>query len=161
MLRDLRLFPASQNFSKDEAVQVIPVLGAQRLMAPKVDCFLAASQTLDHKKHHWKSKCNREHGEELWRKNFQELHTETPWQSCWQYRQGAPRTQDSKNKNKVMFNSHANVVTRWLPGRAVSRIKKVSIALASGIYSFMETKTYHLCGLKRNSSNTMTYLSLE
>ena len=48
-----------------------------------------------------------------------------------------------------MFNSHANVITKWLPGRAASRIKKVSIALDSGFYSFMETNTYQHVWIKK------------
>ena len=139
---------------------VIPVLGAQRLIAPKTVCFLrkmfefiapdnvTVSQTLDHKKHPWKSEPNREIGEALWRKNFPELHTETPWQSCWQCRQGAPRTWDRKNK-KMMFNSHANLAPNWLPGHAASRIKKV-----------WKQKLTSMCGLNRSSSNTMTYFRL-
>ena len=64
--------------------------------------------------------------------------------------QGARKTQDRKNI-KTVFKSHANVVTKWLPvsnrslNRSASRInrfKKVSIALASGFYSFIGTKNY-------------------
>ena len=52
----------------------------------------------------------------------------------------------TEKKSFLKSNSHVNVVTKWLSGwnrsldRPPSRIEKVSIALASGLYSFMETK---------------------
>ena len=54
-----------------------------------------------------------------------------------------------------MFNSHANVLTKWLPGwnrllnRPACQIKKVSVALASGFYSAMEIKFYEDVWIKK------------
>ena len=125
--------------------QVIPVLDAQRLMGPKVVSafsaknfwvycarqFYCVAKTPDHKKHHWSENQNRKIGEELWRKIFKNFIQKPPGKNI----QGAPKTQDRKI---------------WLPGWNSHWIiqqvgLRVSIALASGLYSFMETKNLPTC----------------
>ena len=105
--------------------QVIPVLGAQRLMGPKLVCFLnekflsllRPTIILCRKRliilvRSVTGNPNREIGEELWRNIFKNFTQKPPGKNI----QSAPRTQDRKNK-KNLFNSHENVKNaKWLPG---------------------------------------------
>ena len=115
-----------QCFSQESTDQVIRVLGAQRLMGPKVVYFLSEkflgllrpTILLCRKRQiiirSITGNQNREIGEEL--ENFRELHTETPRQK-YKRRAKDPR----QKKLKIIFNSHADMVTKWLHGSSSSK----------------------------------------
>ena len=99
--------------------QVISVLRVQRLMGAEVACFLSEKflsllrQTilLWCKRRSITGNQNREIGEELCRKKFSTTSQKNSLAKI------CKAHQDLRQKNKkIVFNSHANMVTKWLPG---------------------------------------------
>ena len=139
---------------------MILVLGAQRLMAPIVVCFLSENFfsllrltiLLCRKRLIVKSITGNQNrivklAKSCGGKFFKNFKQKSPGKDI----QDAPRTQDRK-KIKIMLNSHATVATKWLPGWKqvplncpASRIKKASITFARGFYSIKETKNLPTC----------------
>ena len=106
---------------------------------------------------------NREIGEELWRKLFKNFMQQPPGKNM----QAAQRTQDRKNIKKSCPIHNANVVTKWLSveleqslNRPASRIKSVNRTCQWSLLIHGNYKLTNMCGLKRRSSNTITYLTL-